>query len=126
MKKKPTISNKDKKDWNLFKDQLSISTIYDKEKEYIQNDNKQIKKRKLDLHGFSLDEANQKVKDFILETTFWNKTNSGTIVIFMGDIDVKINFETGYVYVFSSGNYIITICGPKGFAHAPTIDLTVP
>jgi len=68
VKKKPTISNKDKKDWNLFKDQLSISTIYDKEKEYIQNDNKQIKKRKLDLHGFSLDEANQKVKDFILDS----------------------------------------------------------
>ena len=55
------ISNKDKKDWQDF-----ISS-----KDKVQNKDFQIKKnnfekiRSIDLHGFTLDEANKTIQDFI-------------------------------------------------------------
>ena len=55
------ISNKDKKDWEDFL--LKDEKLPDKDLSYIKK--KLNKTKSLDLHGFSLDDANIKVKDFI-------------------------------------------------------------
>ena len=67
VKKKYTASSKDKKDWINFTRQ--IDNIRPKEADLSQ-ENKQINKvPKLDLHGFSLEESNKKVKKFIIESS---------------------------------------------------------
>ena len=58
------ISDKDKKDWEKFlssKEKLANKDQEDKIKNYS-------KIRSIDLHGHSLDEANNKIKDIILES----------------------------------------------------------
>ena len=67
MKKKYTVSFKDKKDWIDFTKQ--IGKIKSKEKEVdIYQKNFHINKiPKLDLHGFALEESNKMVKKFITE-----------------------------------------------------------
>ncbi len=66
MKKKLVVSSKDKKDWDDFTKQMGdISTkAADLDKGKISIN----KIKKLDLHGCSLDQANKKVKKFILES----------------------------------------------------------
>jgi len=60
--KKKNFSEVDKKIWeNYIKNPLDI---YDKEKEDIKNYNRK-ERFKFDLHGFSLDDANKKVKELI-------------------------------------------------------------
>ena len=62
MSKKKDLSQKDKKIWeDYIKDP---SDIYDKDK----NNQKTVRKErfKFDLHGFTLDEANKKVKEILL------------------------------------------------------------
>ncbi len=57
------ISDKDKKDWNKFinsKEKLPDKDVKSKNK-------KNIKLRSIDLHGYSLDEANKAVENFINE-----------------------------------------------------------
>ena len=66
MKKKYTVSSKDKKDWIDFTKQ--INNIRSKEAD-IFHGNVQINKvPKLDLHGSSLAESNKMVKKFIIES----------------------------------------------------------
>ena len=66
MKKKYTASAKDKKDWINFTKQFE--NVSDKE-DILFEKNHQIKEiRKLDLHGYSLDDANNVVKKFIIES----------------------------------------------------------
>ncbi len=62
MNKKKGLSQEDKQTWNDYiKDP---SDIYDKDK----NNQKTVRKErfKFDLHGFTLDEANKKVKEILL------------------------------------------------------------
>ena len=62
MIKKKNFSEVDKKTWeNYIKNPLDI---YDKEKVDIKNYNRK-ERFKFDLHGFSLDDANKKVKELI-------------------------------------------------------------
>mgnify|MGYP001381913397 FL=1 len=62
MIKKKIFSEADKKTWeNYIKNPLDI---YDKEKDDIKNYNRK-ERFKFDLHGFSLDDANKKVKELI-------------------------------------------------------------
>ena len=62
MIKKKDLNQKDKKTWeNFIKDP---SGIYDKEQD-ISNNNQKSERYKFDLHGFSLDDANSKVKEII-------------------------------------------------------------
>ena len=63
MKKKNSVTLSDKKDWNNFIENLK--DIEDKEIHFGNNKIKLNKIRKLDLHGFTLFEANKKVKIFI-------------------------------------------------------------
>ena len=61
MKKKDTLSQKDKEDWKKFVE--DTSRIPDKDHKYqIERTNN---KFRYDLHGLSLDEANEKVKEII-------------------------------------------------------------
>ena len=66
MKKKYSVKSKDKNDWVTFTKE--ISHIYDKD---IDNEKQNIKIgtiKKLDLHGFSIEDANKIVKKFIIES----------------------------------------------------------
>ena len=60
MKKK--ISSKDKKDWLKFLE--SKEKVYDKESNFTKSYN-ETKKQTIDLHGYSLKDANLKIKNFI-------------------------------------------------------------
>ena len=70
VKKKNSISSKDKKDWIAFTKQMG--NIKAKESDLLKENIKLSEVKKLDLHGFSLIEANQIVKNFII-----NSFNSG-------------------------------------------------
>jgi DNA-nicking Smr family endonuclease len=61
--KKKDLPEEDKKIWEDYT--KSPSDIYDKEKKNIVS-NSRSERFKFDLHGFTLDEANQKVKEIIL------------------------------------------------------------
>ena len=63
MIKKKNLPEEDKKIWENYT--KSPSDIYDKEKENTSNSLRQ-KRFKFDLHGFTLDEANQKITKIIL------------------------------------------------------------
>ena len=62
MKKKINLSKKDKEDWKKFIEDKS--RVPDKEDIHRNNTNK--KNFKFDLHGFTLDEANEKVREIII------------------------------------------------------------
>ena len=63
MIKKKDLPEDDKKIWEDFTN--SPSDIYDKEKTYTANSSTK-KQFKFDLHGFTLEEANNKVRELIL------------------------------------------------------------
>ena len=67
MKKKYVATFKDKKDWINFTRQ--IDNIRPKEADLSQENIQINKVPKLDLHGFSLEESNKKVKKFIIESS---------------------------------------------------------
>ena len=55
------ISDKDKKDWLKFIN----STEKLLNKDFTNKKNKNLKERSIDLHGYTLDEANKTIEDFI-------------------------------------------------------------
>jgi DNA-nicking Smr family endonuclease len=61
--KKKDLSQEDKETWDNFTKQPS--NIYDKDLQ-ITDDNPRRNRLKYDLHGFTLEDANRKVKDLIL------------------------------------------------------------
>ncbi len=67
MKKKSFVTPKDKEDWISYL--KNPKDIYNKEKEYKKN-NINLKTPKLDLHGMSLNDANNEVKRFITECKY--------------------------------------------------------
>ena len=66
MKKKYSVLPKDKKDWIAFTKRLE--NIYDKDANFTKQDTTKNKIRRLDLHGLSLNQANNVVKKFIIES----------------------------------------------------------
>ena len=68
MKKKHTTTSKDKLDWVNFTKKLQ--NVYDKEKDidFINRKNKIKKIAKVDLHGKSVNEANQIIKKFVIQS----------------------------------------------------------
>ena len=56
------LSDKDKKDWQNFLE--SAEKLDNKDKETLDHQNR-IEEKVIDLHGFTLEEANQKVSEFI-------------------------------------------------------------
>ena len=63
MIKKKDLPEEDKKIWEDYT--KSPTDIYDKEKENL-NNNLRKERFKFDLHGFTLDDANQKVREIII------------------------------------------------------------
>ena len=66
MKKKYSVLPKDKKDWIAFTKRLE--NIYDKDANFTKQNTIENKIRRLDLHGLSLNQANNVVKKFIIES----------------------------------------------------------
>ena len=66
MKKKYPVTYKDKKDWITFTERLE--NVYDKDTDFAKQSITLNKIRRLDLHGLSLDKANETVKKFIIES----------------------------------------------------------
>ena len=58
------LSEKDKKDWQNF---LNSSEKLDNKDKDISSKNKRIEEKIIDLHGFTLEEANKKISDFIVD-----------------------------------------------------------
>ena len=77
MKKKYFTSSKDKKDWANFTKQMSNISV--KESDYLEENQQKIKVRKLDLHGYSLDDANKVIKKFIIES--FNKRYNKLLIV---------------------------------------------
>ncbi|MBA1338702.1 MAG: DNA-nicking endonuclease, Smr domain [Pelagibacterales bacterium] len=65
MKKKNFVSLQDKKDWLDFT--KNIGEISPKKEDLLEKNEENNKIQKLDLHGFSLKEANDEVKNFIIK-----------------------------------------------------------
>ena len=66
MKKKYSASSKDKKDWVNFTNQIGNISV--KEDDLLEGNQQINKVRKIDLHGYSLNNANKIVKKFIIES----------------------------------------------------------
>ena len=66
MKKKYKATLKDKKEWIEFTEHFN--DVYDKDESTRKNNVNSNRFRKIDLHGHSLDEANQIVKNFIINS----------------------------------------------------------
>ena len=69
------ISDKDKKDWEIFIS--SKEKLPNKDLNY--SNTKKQKTRSLDLHGYTLDEANKKIKNFI-QKSYLDEVNKLIIV----------------------------------------------
>tara|TARA_B100000745_G_scaffold97627_1_gene62057 strand:- start:28 stop:465 length:438 start_codon:yes stop_codon:yes gene_type:complete len=77
VKKKYFASSKDKKDWADFTKQMSNISV--KESDFLEENQQKIKVRKLDLHGYSLDDANKVIKKFIIES--FNKRYNKILIV---------------------------------------------
>jgi len=77
VKKKYFASSKDKKDWTDFTKQMSNISV--KESDFLEENQQKIKARKLDLHGYSLDDANKVIKKFIIES--FNKRYNKLLIV---------------------------------------------
>ena len=66
VKKKYKATLKDKKEWIEFTEHFN--DVYDKDASTRKNNVNSDRFRKIDLHGYSLDEANQIVKNFIINS----------------------------------------------------------
>ena len=77
MKKKYFASSKDKKDWADFTKQMGNISV--KESDFLEKNQQKIKVRKLDLHGYSLDNANKVIKKFIIES--FNKRYNKLLIV---------------------------------------------
>ena len=66
MKKEKLVTSKDKKDWNNFIN--NTDSIHDKDSTESINYIQKNKTKKIDLHGFSISQANEKVKIFLIKS----------------------------------------------------------
>ena len=69
------LSDKDKKDWKDFLDSSEKLQIKDLD----QLNNRIIPERSIDLHGYTLDEANKKISEFI-EYCYLNKVKKVNVI----------------------------------------------
>ena len=84
------LPDKDKKDWDAFL--ASNDKLKDKDQIEFKKDSFQIKS--LDLHGYTLEEANKKVEEFI-HTSYLN--NVKKLIIVTGKGLHSKNYENPYV-----------------------------
>jgi len=84
------ISDKDKKDWQRFIS--NKDKVYDKDIKKISKSNE--KKRSLDLHGYTLDEANKLIENFI-NKSYQERVNK--LIIVTGKGLHSENYKDPYV-----------------------------
>ena len=84
------LPEKDKKDWNAFLE--SKERLRDKDQKELNEKYSQIKS--LDLHGYTLEEANKKVEEFINNSYF---NNVKKLIIVTGKGLHSNNYENPYV-----------------------------
>ena len=70
------LSDKDKKDWENFV--KSTEKVGNKDIEYIKKENQFVDKT-IDLHGYTLEEANKKISEYI-ESCYLNNVNKINII----------------------------------------------
>ena len=70
------ISKKDKKDWQNFID--GSAKLENKDKS-LEEDNSNLIEKTIDLHGYSIENANVKIKEFI-EQSYFRKVNKINII----------------------------------------------
>ena len=92
MKKKYTVPLNEKKDWVNFTKQMESISV--KDDDYLKENNKIKKERKLDLHGYSLEDANKIVKKFIIES--FNK-NYKKLLIVTGKGSRSKSYDNPYI-----------------------------
>ena len=92
MKKKFSVSAKDKKDWINFTKEAE--NIISKDDDFLAENQKISKVRKLDLHGLSLDDANKVVKKFIIES--FNQ-NYKKLIIVTGKGSRSKSYDNPYI-----------------------------
>ena len=98
------ISDKDKKDWEDFL--LKNENLPNKEINIYQKKNK--KKYIFDLHGYSLNEANQKIKD--LQVFYVSKIIHGSMLLEALEILLDL------IFIQLLKNYILLIMEEIGWA----------
>ena len=91
MKKKYIVPSKEKKEWIDFT--RNIGELSPKESDLLKEQKNISKLPKLDLHGNTLDEANQKIKEFIK-----NEDELKKIIMNISDADPK-DGGTGAIYI---------------------------
>ena len=69
------ISDKDRKDWQKFLD--SSAKLYNKDVDQVNS--RIISERSIDLHGYTLEEANKKISEFI-ENCYVNKIKKINVI----------------------------------------------
>ena len=69
------ISDKDRKDWQKFLD--SSTKLYNKDVDQVNS--RIISERSIDLHGYTLEEANKKISEFI-ENCYVNKVKKINVI----------------------------------------------
>ena len=92
MKKKYSVPPKDKKDWINFTEKLKDISV--KDADILPANQKITKVRKLDLHGYSLDDANKEVKEFIIESFNQNYKN---LLIVTGKGSRSKSYDNPYI-----------------------------
>jgi len=66
VKKQKLVTSKDEKDWNNFIN--NIDSVHDKDSAESRNYIQKNKTKKIDLHGFSLNQANKEVKNLLIKS----------------------------------------------------------
>ena len=92
MKKKYSASSKDKKDWIDFTKQMDNLSI--KEDDVLEKKQDRNKLHRLDLHGYSLDDANKVTRKFILESF---KKNYRKLLIVTGKGSRSKSYDNPYI-----------------------------
>ena len=99
------ISDKDKKDWETFLSQKE--KLPNKDKNFIKQ--KRLIERSIDLHGYTLEQANDRIKNFI-ERSYYDGVNKLVVVTGKGlhsqnEIDPFVSKELS-ILKYSVPNFI--------------------
>ena len=101
------ISDKDKKDWEKFI--RGDEKIENKDKNYL-NNNEQSLEKTIDLHGYTLEEANKKIFEYI-ENCYLNNINKINIITGKGlrskNTDNPYQSKDLSILKYSVPNYIM-------------------
>ena len=91
MKKRYSVSNKDKRDWMDFT--KNLGNLYDKDINFLKQNKKINLTKKIDLHGLSLSKANTIVENFIND---YFELGYKKLIVITGKGSRSKNFDSPY------------------------------